>query len=102
MKSGFKRTTNWNKYQSKITIQERNRYLDYLIDPSFQGLNRRFVLSFENNTGRKSYEEYYLLRVEIKDYNVMIDGRNISHQPVNNNLKTCENIQKITTGQGDD
>ena len=102
MKSGFKRTTNWNKYQSKITIQERNRYLDYLIDPSFQGLNRRFVLSFENNTGRKSYEEYYLPRVEIKNYNVMIDGRNIFHQPVNNNLKTCENIQKITTGQGDD
>ena len=32
----------------------------------------------------------------------MIDGRNIFHQPVNNNLKTCENIQKITTGQGDD
>ena len=102
MKSGFKRTTNWNKYQSKITIQERNRYLDYLIDPSFQGLNRHFVLSFENNTGRKSYEQYYLPRVEIKDYNVMIDGQNIFHQPVNNNLKTCEKIQKITTGQGDD
>ena len=38
LKSGFKRTTNWNKYQSKVTIQVQNRYLDYLIDTSFQGV----------------------------------------------------------------
>ena len=48
-KSGSKRTINWNKYQSKITIQRQNQYLDYLIDPRFQRVNRRFVLSFENN-----------------------------------------------------
>ena len=47
LKSCFKRTFNWNKYQSKITVQEQNRYLDYLIDPSFQGINRLFILSFE-------------------------------------------------------
>ena len=41
-KSGFKRTTNWNKYQSKIT-QTRKQYLNYLIDPSFWGVNRVFV-----------------------------------------------------------
>ena len=50
LKSGFKRTINCNKYQSKVTIQTPNPYLDYLIDPSFQGVNRRFVLSFENTT----------------------------------------------------
>ena len=38
LKSGFKRTTNWSKYQSKVTIQVQNRYLDYLIDTSFQGV----------------------------------------------------------------
>ena len=48
--SGFKRTINQNKYQSKLTEQAQNRYLDYLIDPSFQGVNRRFVLLFENKT----------------------------------------------------
>ena len=37
-------------------MQEENRYLDYLIDPSFQGVNRTFVLSFENNAGCASYE----------------------------------------------
>ena len=49
LKSGFKRTVNCNKYQTKTTIQPQNKYLDYLIDPSFQGVNRFFVLSFENN-----------------------------------------------------
>ena len=49
LKSSFKRTINWNKYQSKAKIQIRKQCLDYLIDPSFQGVNRIFVLSFENN-----------------------------------------------------
>ena len=49
LNSGFERTINWNKYQSKVTLQEQNPYLDYLIDPVFQGVNRLFVLSYENN-----------------------------------------------------
>ena len=49
LKSGFKITINWNKYQSKVKMQVRNQYLDYLIDPSFRGVNRLFVLSFENH-----------------------------------------------------
>ena len=48
LKFGFKRTINWNKYQSKISIGRPNQDLDYLIDLSFQGVNRLFVLSFEN------------------------------------------------------
>ena len=53
LKSGFKRTISWNKYQSKVTIQMPNPHLDYLIDPSFQeGVNRLFVLLFENTTNR--------------------------------------------------
>ena len=48
LKSGFKRTINWNRYQSKISAERQNQYLDYLIDPCFQGVNRLFILSFEN------------------------------------------------------
>ena len=33
--SGFKRTTNWNEYQSKVSTERQNQYLDFLIDPSF-------------------------------------------------------------------
>ena len=66
LKSGFKRTINWSKYQSKVTVQEQNRYLDFLIDPSFQGVNRLPVLSFKNKGGMVSYIRYYLRLVEIK------------------------------------
>ena len=52
LKSGFKRIINWNKYQSKISIQAPNPYFDSLIDPGFQEVNILFVLSFENKDGR--------------------------------------------------
>ena len=47
LKSGFKRTINWNKYQSNPKTYAQNRYLNHLVDSSFQGVNRLFVLSFE-------------------------------------------------------
>ena len=49
LKSGFKKTIYLNKYQSKVTTERQNQYLDYLSDPSFQGINILFVLLFENN-----------------------------------------------------
>ena len=102
LESGFKRTINWNKYESSVKTFAKNRYLNYLINPSFQGVNRFFVLSFENEDQRKSHSTYYLPKVEIKDYNVMIDGKNFFDQPINSMNKTYENIRKIAIGQGDD
>ena len=95
LESSFKRTLNWNEYLVKTTNQARNRYLDYLIGPSFQGVNRLFVFSFKDDDGRESHKQYYLPTVEIKDYNVMIDGRNVFDQRIKNNLKTYDNIRKI-------
>ena len=60
LKLVFKRTSNWHKYQPKATIQAPIQHLDYLIDPSFQGVKRLFVLSFENDTGRTVHRKYYL------------------------------------------
>ena len=102
LKSGFKRTINWNKYQSSIKTYPQNRYLNHLVDPSFQGVKRPFVLSFENENDRTSHSTYYLPKVEINDYNAMIDGKNFFDQPINSNLKTYENIRKIATDTGDD
>ena len=102
LKSGFKRTINWNNYQSNPKTYPQNRYLNQLVDPSFQGVNRLFVLSFENENDRTSHSNYYLPKVEIKDYNVMIDGKNFFDQPINSDLKTYDNIRKIATGYGDD
>ena len=58
LKSGFKRTINWNKYESNIKTFAQNRYLNHLINPSFQGVNRLFVLSFENENDRTSHSTY--------------------------------------------
>ena len=53
-----------------------------MIEPSFQGVNRLFVLAFKNDAQRISNKRYYILNVEIKDYNAMIDGKNFFDQPV--------------------
>ena len=102
LKSGFKRVINWNKYLSKPELLAQNPNLNHLIEPSFQGVNRLFVLAFENDDDRTSYDEYYLPTVEIKDYNIMINGENFFDQPIKNNKVTYENIRNIATGQGDD
>ena len=47
-KSGFKKTINWNKYQTKVSTKGQNQHLDFLTDLSFQGVNRLVVLPFEN------------------------------------------------------
>ena len=52
----LKRTVNWNKYLPKTTNQGQNKYLDFLIDPSFQGVNRFFVLSFKDDDGGESHK----------------------------------------------
>ena len=58
LKSDFKRTNNWNKHQLKKSNQAQNRCLHFLIDPIFQGLNRLFVLSFENEEDQENYKKY--------------------------------------------
>ena len=65
LKSGFIRTINWNKYQSDPKRYVQDQYLNHLVDPSFQGVNRLFVLPFETENGRTSHSEYYLPKVEI-------------------------------------
>ena len=102
LKSGFKRVINWNKYLSKPESFRRNSNLNYLFEPSFQGINRLFVLAFEGDTQRTSHSGNYLPNVEIKDYNIMINGENYFDQPIKNNKVTYENIKKIAAGQGHD
>ena len=72
LKSGFKWTISWNKYLSKTALLAQNANLNHLTEPSFQGINRFFVLAFENDAQRTSNKRFYIPNVEIKDYNVMI------------------------------
>ena len=76
LNSGFKRTVSWNKYLSKPELLAQNLNLNHLVEPSFQGVNRLFVLPFQNDTQRTSHSGYYLPNVEIKDFNIIINGEN--------------------------
>ena len=102
LKSGFKRVINWNKYLSKLELLRRNANLNYLIEPSFQGVNRLFIFAFENDTQRTSHSNYYFPNGEIKDYNIAINGENFFDQPIKNKKITYDNIRKIAVGYGDD
>ena len=102
LKSGFKRTINWNKYQSDPKKYARNQYLNNLVDPSFEGVNKLLALSFENEDDKISHSNYYLPKVTIKDYNIMIDGKNFFDQSLNNDFKKFDKIRKIATGKWDD
>ena len=77
---------------TKIFSERENQYLDFLIDPSFSGVNR-LVLSLENEGHRKVHTRYYLPKVEIKSYNVMIDGKNVFDQPVKSDMRTIARVQ---------
>ena len=102
LKSGFKRTISWNKYLLKPELLAETPNLSHLVEPHFQGVNKLFVLTFENNTQRTGNKRYYIPNVGIKDYNVAIDGKNFFDQPVENNKVTYEKIRNIATGQGYD
>ena len=60
----------------KTRIIKKKAKINHLVEPSFQGANRFFVLAFENDAQRTSAKGYYLPNVEIKDYNTMINGEN--------------------------
>ena len=106
----FKRSVYWNEYKSEIDDKEAkvNNFTKLSFDPSFQGVNRLFVLAFNNVDGddkkveRGSYRKYFLPRVDITNYNVLIDGRNFYDQPINFQIRKYDEIIKIATGKGDD
>ena len=94
-------STQENK-KKKSELLAQNPNLNHLVEASFQGVNRLFVLAFENDNHRTTHDRYYLSNVEVKDYNIMINGENFFDQPIKNNKVTYENIRKIAAGQGDD
>ena len=80
----------------------QNPNSNHLIEPSFEGVNRLVVLAFQNDAQRTSNKRDYILNVELKYYNVIIDEKNFFDQPVKNDKVTYKNIRKIATGKGDD
>ena len=92
LQTGFKRTIKWNKYRSEMSNQTKNNNLNYLIDPTFTNVNILFVLTFETEDDRTSFLKYYLPKVEIKDFNVLIDGKSSFEIPIKNKEEAYEAI----------
>ena len=125
LNKGFKRTIYWNQYVSKPfpeTPHKKTGITRFALDAAFQGVNRLFVLAFEdtrandpaidannpatqnlaaNRVIRNSYRKYFIPRVDITSYNVLIDGRNFYDQPINDSIRKYDEIRKIATGKGD-
>ena len=122
LNEGFKRTIYWNQYVSKPfpeTPHKKTGVTRFALDAAFQGVNRLFVLSFEDTCAdetadapaprnlvatrviRNSYRKYFVPRVDITSYNKLIDGRNFYDQPINDSIRKYDEIRKIATGIGD-
>ena len=122
LNDGFKRSINWNQHVSKpFTEQAANKtgITRFSLDAAFQVVNRLFILAFEdtradeaahapaprnlaaNRVIRTSYRKYFVPRVDITSYNVLIDGRNFCDQPINDSIRKYDEIRKIATGKGD-
>ena len=91
LEDGFNRPVYWNEYQTKIETRnlDNNNLTRFPLDASFQGVRRLFVLVFDNTENgakkveRNSHTKYFLPRVNITNYNVLIDGKDFYHQPIN-------------------
>ena len=71
-----------------MTNSTKNSNLNYLVDPKFTEVNRLHVLSFENKDDRTSFSKYYIPTVDIKDYDVVINGKNYFNVPIKNKEQT--------------
>ena len=108
LSEGFKRPVYWNKYKiiPNKTYNE-NDYIRELLDASYQGVKRLFVLAYRdcggaNRVTADSHRRYFLPRVKIDIYNIEIDGRNFCDQPINDLIKQYDEGRKVSVGQGDD
>ena len=104
----FKRPVHWNKYKiiSNKTYND-NDYIRELLDASYQGVKRLFVVAYRDRGGANtitpdSHRRYFLPRVKIKNYNIKIDGRNVYNQPINDLIKQYDEVRKVSARQGDD
>ena len=96
LKSGFTRKIEWNKYRSQMSTEAINNSLSILIDPTFTNVNRLFVLAYQTADERQSFSQFYLPRVMIKDYNVIIDKLTFFDLPIKTEEEAYEKIIDIS------
>ena len=102
---GFERSVYWNEYKTKSENENTTNEFRYFLQSNFVGVNRLFPLVYTNhgdNAKKFIARKYYLPKIIIKYYNVIINGKNFYDQPIDSDVKLYEDIIKLTTGQGED
>ena len=104
---GFQRSIYWNEYKAKEKDEDGNANVTKYIslDPSFQGVNRLFLMAYSreaNQPTRNGHQKCYLPRIDLKKYNVIIDGRNFYDNPIENNSEKYRELKKVMIGKGED
>ena len=95
LKTGISIDFIWSKYRSHMINQTATNNLNFLIDPTFNNVNRLFLLAFPNEEDRRSFSKYYTPTVEIKDYHVIIDGEPFYEIPIKNEKETYKAIIEL-------
>ena len=95
LKTGISIDFTWSKYRSQMINQTATNNLNFLIDSTFNNINRLFVLAFPNEEDRRSFSKYYTPTVEIKDYNVIMDGEPFYEIPIKNKEETYKAITEL-------
>ena len=103
----FQRSIYWNEYKTKGRTEDTdNNVFKYInLDPSFQGVNRLFVMAYNreaNQPPRDERTKYYLLRIDLKKYSIIIDGRNVYDNPIESDIKKYRELKKVMIGKGED
>ena len=74
------------------------------LDPSFEGVNRLFVMAYNRVDGqptRNGRQKYYLPRIDLEKYNVIIDGRNFYDNPIESDIEKYRELKKVMIGKLD-
>ena len=106
LSEGFKRSVYWNKYKViPNKIYNQNNYIRELLDSSYQGVKRLFILAYDNTGDNpvtaNSHRRYFLPRIKIENCNIEIDGKKFYDQSINNLIKQYDEDRKVSTGQSD-
>ena len=96
LKSGLTREIKWNKYRSQMTTEAIINNLNILIDPTFTNVNRLFVLAYQTADDRQSFSQFYLPKVMVKDFNVIIDKLAFFDLPIKTEEEAYEKIIDIS------
>ena len=104
---GFQRSIYCNEYKTKEINEnaDANVFKYINLDPSFQGVNRLFVMAYNRENGqptRNGHRKYYLPRIDLEKYNVIIDGRNFFDNPIESDIEKYRELKKVMIGKGED